>query len=76
MGRKGGRSRSDAKIAAARINAKLGGRPRKYPPCALYRSHRWNTRTGRCPCGEQRPVQPALECQQILDPSSDDPLSF
>jgi hypothetical protein len=30
-GQIGGRSRSPAKIAAARRNAKLGGRPRKKP---------------------------------------------
>jgi hypothetical protein len=29
MGRKGGRARSDAKIAAARANGRRGGRPRK-----------------------------------------------
>jgi hypothetical protein len=65
LGRKGGRSRSEAKVAAARANAVLGGRPRTYPPCALYRAHRWNVKTGKCPCGQQR--QAALECVQILD---------
>lgn len=29
MGQKGGRSRSEAKLAASRANGKLGGRPRK-----------------------------------------------
>ncbi len=29
MGRKGGRARTDAKVAAARANGKRGGRPRK-----------------------------------------------
>jgi hypothetical protein len=29
MGRKGGRSRTDAKVAAARANGMRGGRPRK-----------------------------------------------
>ena len=31
LGRLGGRSKSAAKIAAARANGKLGGRPRKRP---------------------------------------------
>lgn len=34
LGRKGGQSRSDAKLAAARSNGKKGGRPRKQPPAA------------------------------------------
>jgi hypothetical protein len=33
-----------------------GGRPRKYPKCPRYGSHRFSPRTGRCPCGFARPV--------------------
>jgi len=38
LGRKGGKSRSEAKVAAVRENGKLGGRPR--------------SKAKRCPCGE------------------------
>jgi hypothetical protein len=31
-----------------------GGRPRKYPKCPRYGSHRFSPRTGRCPCGFSR----------------------
>ncbi len=33
-----------------------GGRPRKYPKCPRYGSHRFSPGTGRCPCGFSRPV--------------------
>src|ERR1700757_3371819 len=32
-----------------------GGRPRKYPKCPRYGSHRFSPTTGRCPCGFYRP---------------------
>src|SRR5712671_7500070 len=32
-----------------------GGRPRTYPNCPRYGSHRFSPRTGRCPCGFTRP---------------------
>jgi hypothetical protein len=57
MGRIGGKSRSKAKQTAARRNGALGGgdgRPRLYPKCSLYRAHRWNAKTDKCPCGYQR----------------------
>jgi hypothetical protein len=58
MGKIGGRSKSEAKVTAARANvAKSHGRPRMYPACPLYRSHRWRSKTGQCPCGYQRPAE-------------------
>jgi len=33
-----------------------GGRPRKYPKCRRYGSHRFSSQTGRCPCGFSRPL--------------------
>lgn len=48
----GGASTSKAKRRAARRNAKLAGRPRKYPKCRLYGSHRF--RNDACPCGFDR----------------------
>jgi len=34
---------------------RTGGRPRKYPQCPRYGSHRFSPKTGRCPCGFSRP---------------------
>src|SRR6266436_3268138 len=34
-----------------------GGRPRTYPKCPRYGSHRFSPRTGRCPCGYKRPPE-------------------
>lgn len=49
-GKIGGKSTSKAKAAASRANGKL--RSRTYPPCPLYRAHRfWK---GKCPCGYKR----------------------
>ena len=31
-----------------------GFKPRKYPPCPRYSSHRFSPTTGRCPCGYVR----------------------
>jgi hypothetical protein len=31
------------------------GRPRLYPPCERYGAHRFSPKTGRCPCGYERP---------------------
>ena len=31
------------------------GRPRQFPPCERYGSHRFSPKTKRCPCGYQRP---------------------
>jgi len=59
LGRKGGRSRSKAKVEASRENGELGGRPRKYPACPKYKgnkSHRFNPNTNKCyGCGYKRP---------------------
>jgi hypothetical protein len=57
IGRKGGRSRSAAKLAAVRANLKKAHiARRKYPPCPRYknRSHRLSP-VGRCACGYLRP---------------------
>src|ERR1700693_775199 len=32
-----------------------GGRPRKYPKCPRYGSHRFSPKTRRCPCGFFQP---------------------
>ena len=37
-----------------------GGRPRKYPKCPRYGSHRFSPTTGRCPCGFHRPEFPDI----------------
>jgi len=70
IGRKGGESCSDRKVAAVQQNGLSGGRPRRYPPCPRYAPPRYNGhhRFGhgkmhdRCPCGYVRPatyVRPA-----------------
>jgi hypothetical protein len=54
IGRRGGRSRSKAKLAAVRANIKKAhDARRKYPPCPRYKnqSHRFSPATGRCACG-------------------------
>lgn len=48
-GRKGGKVVTARKLKHLRKISKLGGRPRKYPKCRLYRAHRFSNR-GRCPC--------------------------
>jgi hypothetical protein len=58
-GRRGGRSKSAAKLAAVRANLrKAQAARRKYPLCPRYknRSHRFSPVTGRCPCGYVEPV--------------------
>ena len=58
-GRRGGRSKSAAKLAAVRANLKKAqAARRKYPPCPRYknRSHRFSPATGRCPCGYSKPA--------------------
>lgn len=53
-----GRSRSPAKLRAARANAQFAGRKRIYPPCprkGYGGRHRFNSKTGVCPCGFKRP---------------------
>jgi hypothetical protein len=61
----GGQSKSPAKQAAASENGKLGGRPRQFRKCSRYQrkdakgklvpgSHRFDPKTGRCPCGYHR----------------------
>jgi hypothetical protein len=53
IGTKGGKSRSKAKVQAARNNGKVaGGRPRTYPKCPRYSAHRFTQ--NRCPCGYVR----------------------
>jgi hypothetical protein len=54
LAQRGGRTKSKAKAAAARNNGKLGGRPREFPKCPRYGSHRFNPKTKRCPCGYRR----------------------
>lgn len=49
-----GRIKSRRKTLAVRENGKLGGRPRTYPRCERYGAHRFNKKTGRCPCGYTR----------------------
>jgi hypothetical protein len=59
IGRRGGRSKSAAKLAAVRTNLeKAQEARRKYPLCPRYknRSHRFSPVTGRCPCGYLKPV--------------------
>ena len=53
IGRRGGRSKSAAKLAAVRANLeKAQAARRKYTLCPHYknRSHRFSPATGRCPC--------------------------
>jgi hypothetical protein len=54
LGKRGGLVTSKAKTKAARLNGELGGRPRKYPRCPRYGSHRFDPKTFRCPCGYRR----------------------
>lgn len=54
IGRRGGRSKSAAKLAAVRVNLKKAqAARRKYPRCPRYknRSHRFSPTTERCACG-------------------------
>ena len=53
VGSKGGKIMTPRKLKHLRSIAHLGGRPRKYPKCKLYRAHRFS-RTGRCRCGYKR----------------------
>jgi hypothetical protein len=57
LGRRGGKSTSPAKVAAARRNGKKfgggDGRPHIYSRCMLYRAHRWS-KSGKCKCGQDR----------------------
>ena len=61
IGIRGGKSRSKAKVAASRLNAKKArsARVRKYPPCPTYNngSHRFN-KEGRCHSPECRAALP------------------
>ena len=54
LGRLGGLVKSKAKRKAAQANGELGGRPRKFPRCPRYGSHRFDPKTLRCPCGYRR----------------------
>ena len=66
IGRKGGRSRSAAKLAAIRANLKRAhAARRKYKPCPRYknRSHRFSRVTGWCACGYFKPA-----CERVLRP--------
>jgi len=53
-GRIGGKVKTKAKAAAARQNGELGGRPRQFPKCRRYGSHRFDPKSQRCPCGYRR----------------------
>jgi hypothetical protein len=54
IGRVGGTSRSDSKLAAARANGRLGGRPR--------------SRAKRCPCGAMTAACAAVRCHYCEPP--------
>ncbi len=54
IGRVGGTSRSDSKLAAARANGRLGGRPR--------------SRAKRCPCGAMTAACAAVRCHYCQPP--------
>ncbi len=54
LGRLGGLVKSKAKKKASRLNGELGGRPRQFPRCPRYGSHRFDPKTLRCPCGYRR----------------------
>jgi hypothetical protein len=59
IGRRGGLSKSFAKLAAVRANLKRAqAARRKYPRCPRYknRSHRFSPTTKRCPCGYAKPT--------------------
>lgn len=49
IGTKGGKSKSEAKVAAVRANGKAGGRPVIYPPCPGRKRHRF--KGNQCACG-------------------------
>jgi hypothetical protein len=53
-GQIGGKAKTKAKAAAARQNGELGGRPRQFPKCRRYGSHRFDPKSQRCPCGYRR----------------------
>jgi hypothetical protein len=42
------------KAERSRYVPRTGGRPREYPHCRRYGSHRFSPKTGRCPCGYNR----------------------
>ena len=50
----GGLAKTPAKKAASAKNGQLGGRPRQFRKCTRYGSHRFDPKTGRCPCGYRR----------------------
>jgi len=54
IGRLGGTSRSDSKLAAARANGRFGGRPR--------------SRDKRCPCGAMTAACAAVRCHYCHPP--------
>lgn len=49
------------KAERSRYVPRTGGRPRKYPRCRRYGSHRFSPTTDRCPCGYIRPKSPATK---------------
>jgi hypothetical protein len=61
IGRKGGQSRSEAKVEAVKANAlKAAAARRLYKPCPCYNnhSHRFNPKTDKCyGCGYRKPKQ-------------------
>jgi hypothetical protein len=61
LGKIGGSVKSKAKTKAARLNGELGGRPRKFPRCQRYGSHRFDPKTLRCPCGYRRKDKPSSD---------------
>lgn len=70
-GQKGGKSRSDKKVAAARLNAAKARAARKavFPKCPGYKngSHRWDA-DGRCYSPICRQVNPELWRDRIIKP--------
>src|SRR5579872_5334091 len=45
-----------------------GGRPRIYPKCPTYGSHRFSPRTERCPCGYTRILPNSYQRTNISSP--------
>jgi len=62
-GKKGGKVKSKAKTRANRLK----GRPRKWPKCKLFRSHRFSIWTGKCRCGFTQPKPTTKELRRAYN---------